>query len=185
MIPIIAMKYYLLIPFFYLLIFSPLYPVQGQETAYGEQLGEIDSSPESQNHLPQKSISLEENLHDPLIDPELTETDHFQAKFMNMLFILGLLISFMLLASWMLKRMTKSKVTQMNQASSIKILETRHLTPRSTIYLIEVKGQHLLIGESVAGVSHLATIGFLEEGDDTNYKRPAIPPYFSNPTKLS
>ena len=74
-----------------------------------------------------------------------------------MIFILALLIGFMILAAWALKRMMKSKMTQLNTGSSIKILETRYLSPRATLYLIEIQGQNVLIAESPTVVSFLKT----------------------------
>jgi flagellar biogenesis protein FliO len=114
--------------------------------------------------------------NDPFFDPRdhpLKQPDNFQSKFFNMLLILGLLIGFMLLASWMLKRMMRSRITQLNDASAIKIRETRHLSARSTIYLLDVMGQGLVIAETPTGVSHLATVS-LEGEKETS--RPIFPP---------
>lgn len=83
------------------------------------------------------------------------ESDTFQAKFMNMLLVLGLLIGFMILASWALKRMMKTKLTQVNTQSEIKILETRYLSPRATLYLVEIQNQTVLIAESPTAVSYI------------------------------
>lgn len=88
----------------------------------------------------------------------LPETDSFQAKFFNMLFVLGLLIGFMILASYMLKRMMHSRVTQINDTSVVKVLETRTLSPRTTLYLLDVQGKKLLIAESPTGASVLTTL---------------------------
>lgn len=85
------------------------------------------------------------------------EPDQFQAKFFHMLFILALLIGFMILASWALKRMMKARITQVNQTSLIKVLETRQLSPKTNLFLIEIEGKMLLIGESPTTVSHIAT----------------------------
>ena len=80
-----------------------------------------------------------------------------------MLFILGLLIGFMILASWALKRMMKSKMTHLNTASSIKVLETRYLSPRATLYLVEVQDQSFLIAESPTTVTYITTFPIQEE----------------------
>jgi flagellar biogenesis protein FliO len=85
------------------------------------------------------------------------EKDSFEAKFMNMLVVLGLLIGFMILASWALKKMMRTRVQQMNISSDIKLVETRHLSPRCTLYLVEIQGSSLLIAESPSTVSHIAT----------------------------
>lgn len=86
------------------------------------------------------------------------ETDDFHTKFTNMLGILALLISFMLLASWMIKKMMKTRVTELNTQSSIRVLETRFISPKSTLYLLEVMGQGLLIAESSSGVHQISKI---------------------------
>lgn len=85
------------------------------------------------------------------------ESDTFPKKFFNMLVILLLLIGFMLLASWALKRMMKTKITQLNTSSSIKILETRYLSPRATLYLLEFQNQTCLIAESPTTVTYLTS----------------------------
>ncbi len=91
------------------------------------------------------------------------ETDSFPAKFMRMLVILGLLIGFMILASWALKRMMKTRLTQLNTTSSIKVVETRALSPRATLYLVEIQGQTLLVAESPTTVSVLPFSPLQEE----------------------
>lgn len=89
--------------------------------------------------------------------------DSFQSKFFNMLFILGLLIGFMMLASWALKRMMKNKMTHLNTGSAIKVLETRYLSPRATLYLVEIHNQNFLIAESPTTVTYLAALPPEEE----------------------
>ena len=98
--------------------------------------------------------------------------ENFRSKFANMLAILGLLIAFMLLASWSIKRMMKTRVSEINTASSIKILETRYLSPKATLYLLDVMGKGILISESTAGVNQIASIpleDLKEQKEDTPY----------------
>ncbi len=90
------------------------------------QFSFVISQDEPMHDFPQESPS-NENFHERpeydenffLVDPsskQVKEQDTFQGKFLNMLFILGLLIGFMILASWLLKKMMKSRITQINQA---------------------------------------------------------------------
>lgn len=191
MVIIIAMKQYLLIPFLFLTLFSvPLSFAQETQTQHPIPK-EVHSNSQYQStntyplydtnatHLP------DETYHDPLIDPTASDSDTFQSKFMNMLFLLGLLIGFMLLASWMLKKMSKTRVTQLNQASAIKVVETRYLSPRSTLYLLDVQGQSLLIAESPMGVSYLASLGdALESHEKEEPDSPrTLPAFFSDHSK--
>lgn len=93
------------------------------------------------------------------------EGDSFKGKFMQMLFLLGLIIAFMLLASYMLKRLNKSRIEQHNQSSLIQIREARVISARSTIYVLDVQGKGLVIAESPTGVTHLTTIALDDEHD--------------------
>jgi flagellar protein FliO/FliZ len=99
----------------------------------------------------------QETPYDFNSDPILKEPDNFQGKFFNMLLVLGLLIGFMILASSMLKRLNQSRLQQVNQTSAIKIIETRALSPRSSLYLITFNNQEILIGESTQGIHTIAS----------------------------
>jgi len=92
------------------------------------------------------------------VDPMEKESDTFQTKFFNMLLILGLLIGFMVLASLALKRLMKAKITHLNTESGIKLLETRSLSPRTTLYLVEVQDQTFLIADSPTSITPLPSI---------------------------
>lgn len=131
-------KKLLLIPFLLLMVLSQPLPV----------LGQSDSS----DH----EIWTHDILH---------EKDSFQAKFLNMLIILALLIGFMILASMMLKRMMKTRVSHLNHASLIKVVETRHLSPKATLYLVEVQDQMLLVAESPTSLNHLASFPTVEKSE--------------------
>jgi flagellar protein FliO/FliZ len=99
--------------------------------------------------------------------PELKELPpqperQFMGEFINMLVILALIVVFMYVASYFLKRFLQSKVQLANVDSSIKILEQRTLSQKATIYLLDVEGTRLLIADSHAGVFRLAELP--EEG---------------------
>lgn len=94
-------------------------------------------------------------MNDHHIHPE---TDSFYLKFLNMLFILALVITFMILGSWMVKRLMRTRLSQMNQSCDIKIIESRSLSTKATVHLLEVRGKVVLIAESASGISYLATV---------------------------
>lgn len=138
------MKRYLLIPLFFLQVLSFSF-------LFGQ-----DSTPENTSNPWDSPLFSDSARGQPNMDREGGES--FEAKFVRMLVILGLLIGFMVLAAWALKKMMKTRVEQLNTASSIKVLETRALSPRSSLYLIEVEGKTLLIAESPTMVSHVASL---------------------------
>ncbi len=188
MVIIIAMKQYLLIPFLFLTLFSASLSMAQESQTQPPLAKDAHSIEQDSSDYPvydANAVHLPDAYHDPLVDPVVKDSDTFQSKFMNMLFLLGLLIGFMLLASWILKKMTKTRVTQLNQASSIKVLETRYLSPRSTLYLLDVQGQTLLIAESPMGVAQLASLGTTPESDEKGESDSArtLPPFFSDQPK--
>ena len=106
----------------------------------------------------EKVEPVDPDFPDLFPDQVMNETDTFQSKLLNMLMILALLIGLMILASWALKRLMKTKVGQMNTSGQIKVIETRYLSPRATLYLIEVEGHLVLLAESPTTVEKLTTI---------------------------
>lgn len=176
------MKAYLLIPLLLLLSFSTLTYGYGQDNSSSEK--EVKSDQTGQNPYlhsdkplttkPRDRILTDDLLYDAQKESHLNpnEADDFQSKFMNMLFMLGLLIGFMLFASWLLKRMSRSRVTNLNQGSDIKVLETRYLSPRATLYLLDIHGKNILIAESPMGVSHISSFRSIEDDESDFQKTP-------------
>ncbi|HRD55266.1 MAG TPA: flagellar biosynthetic protein FliO [Parachlamydiaceae bacterium] len=79
---------------------------------------------------------------------ELPREDNFMKEFLNMLFTLGSIIALLILASWMLKRIANTRIQQMNESSLIKILERRTVSPKLSLYLVDIKGKQIAIAES-------------------------------------
>ena len=75
-----------------------------------------------------------------------------------MLFTLGIMLAFLMLGAWLLKRVFNNRMMQVNKSSAIKVLERRNLAPKSAIYLVEICGQGLVIGETPAGLTRLGEI---------------------------
>lgn len=166
------MQFYLFIPLFFLsTLYSP-FSLFSQEEAPPQEMPSVHPT-----HLPpdQDQHELMRN-HEIEHYPVEHESETFQTKFTNMLVILGLLIAFMILASWALKRMMRTRINQLNTASTIKVLETRNLSPRSTLYLIEVQGQPHLIAESHTAVTYLTALPLEEEGSSQPSPQPFSKP---------
>lgn len=90
--------------------------------------------------------------------------DRFISDFMNMLASLGLIIALIFIVSWFLKRFLNTRIQQMNTTSAIKIVERRALTPKSSIYLLEVNDRTMVIAESTNGVTLLSNLHMREQG---------------------
>lgn len=95
--------------------------------------------------------------------------DRFMQELVSMATTLGLLIAAMIAVGWILKRLLNKRIEQMNTTSMIKILEKRYLTAKSSIYLLEVNGKGILVGETTAGISKIAEVS-LDEENKTTFK---------------
>lgn len=78
--------------------------------------------------------------------------DNFRGEFLNMLMTLGAIITILLVASWLLKRMASTRVLQINESSLIKILERRSINAKTSVYLLDIKGKQIAIAESTSGL---------------------------------
>lgn len=86
---------------------------------------------------------------------ESLDEGRFMAEFIYMLLMLGLLIGVVLFASWLMKRMVNTRLSQLNESSNIKVLEKRTLSPKSSLYLLEIEGKTVLIAESGTHITQL------------------------------
>lgn len=83
--------------------------------------------------------------------------DDFFKKFINMLTTLGLMLALLLFIVWFLKRFLTTRVEKGNQESLIKVLEKRMLSPKTTLYFLEVKNKEIVLAESLNGVTLLSS----------------------------
>lgn len=96
------------------------------------------------------------NNQGPLVEGE--RGDHFFAELMNMLSTLGIILLALLIVAWITRRMLNTRLEQVNTTSSIKILERRSLAPRVTIYVLDISGARLIVGETPAGLVRLGEL---------------------------
>lgn len=99
--------------------------------------------------------------------PERNEST-FTLQLLNMLATLGLLLALVLGGSWVLKRMMRTRMLQVNETSTIKILEQRALTAKTLVSVIEIRGKKIGIAESTNGVTLLSH--FDEDDEQKNLK---------------
>lgn len=94
------------------------------------------------------------SLENPAIEAPL-DNSKFMNEFFYMLFLLGVLITMVYLAAWFLKRMTSVRAEQLNATSDIQILEKRVLSSKTSLILLEVEGQQILVAETPTTVVQL------------------------------
>lgn len=85
-------------------------------------------------------------------DAASTSTEfNYWNEFLQMILSLGTVVIILLFVAWFLRRFINKKVLQGNQSNEIKIIERRMLSPKSTLYLLEVKDKLLLVSDSANG----------------------------------
>lgn len=103
------------------------------------------------------------------IKVEEKDGDRFLSEFINMLTTLGVIVAIILIATWFLKRMVNTKIEQLNTTSLIKIVERRTLTPKTSLYLVDIKGAGFILAESINGVTSLGSFDVNEIEKPTSF----------------
>jgi len=112
--------------------------------------------------------------HDPVIVPhggdkgyhlEAPTEDPFFYELMRMFGVLIVFVTCLLTLSWMLKKVSQSKIDHVNASSNIKILEKRTLSHKAIIYLIEIYGKTVAVAESTSGITKLAEFPYDAEAE--------------------
>ncbi len=142
---------------------------------------ELHNSSSNESHSTSNRSNIPENSTIPQtkpsknyfdIKPDEKEGDRFFSEFMNMLTTLGLIVAIILLATWFLKRMVNSKIQQLNTTSLIKIVEQRTLSPKTSLYFLDIQGKGFILAESINGVTSLGSfdVSEIEKAPPTNFK---------------
>lgn len=119
--------------------------------ATGPLFSEVEKSKEVENPqaIPPSLFPSEE------IPQDLKE-EHFGKNLLQMLITLSIIVSMIFIMTWFLKKILNTRIQQLNTSSNIKILERRSLTPKTTIYLLEIEGKGFIVAESTNGLVSLS-----------------------------
>ena len=79
-------------------------------------------------------------------------------SFFKMLAALAIVIGLMIVAAYFIKKYFLHSLPDMSGSALIKIVSTRHLSPKNSLLLIEVLGQVMLVGVSNQQMSMLSRI---------------------------
>lgn len=88
---------------------------------------------------------------------ETPSNDSLSSAISKMIFTLVALLVLFGVSYWLLKRMGRSRIKNMNQSKAIKVRERRPISPKTTLYLVELAGKEVLVAESQLDVRTLAT----------------------------
>jgi len=89
---------------------------------------------------------------------DIFPVENYQASLMKMFFMLILLIGLLILTVWLLRKFLNARMQSASQGKSIQILESRTISPKSILYLIEIDGERFLISESQAQIQKIESL---------------------------
>jgi flagellar protein FliO/FliZ len=75
--------------------------------------------------------------------------------FVKMLLTFVVLVGLLILSYWFLRRLIQNRLTKGVGDQSIQVLEKRMISPKTTLYLIEVENKRILIAESHLEIKRL------------------------------
>jgi flagellar protein FliO/FliZ len=96
----------------------------------------------------------------PLLADEeaVFNTGQYKAAFVKTSLTFIAFIALILLTVWLIRRMGSGQMTKLNQTRHMKVLERRPLSPKSTLYLVEIGGKHVVLAESQLEVRPITTL---------------------------
>lgn len=86
----------------------------------------------------------------------------YEGTFIKMLLVIVILLALAALVLYLMKTFTSTRLKQENHFKNIKILEKRAISPKSILYLIEIGGKKILIGESQLELRELSHLPWIE-----------------------
>lgn len=107
-------------------------------------------------------FSFEENLSDSSALPQ----SDFGMAFVKMLVTLCALIALLAISFWFIKRLLRARGQRGLSPLSVHILERKALSPKTTLYLVEVEGKRVLLAESQLEVRRLES--FVDSPSEKN-----------------
>ena len=97
-----------------------------------------------------------QDLPPPEIPQIELDNSRFMGEFVKMILVLGAMVFVLLGISWWVKRWNQRSFEKVNDTNIIKIIERRQIAPRVSVYLIEVEGHTILVGETPQGLTRLS-----------------------------
>ncbi len=91
-------------------------------------------------------------LADFTLDASERGSPNYWGEFTSMLMTLGVILLLIFVTVFVLKRLMRSRVKQLNSQAGIKVLERRALNAKASLYLVDVLGKGVVISESAAGI---------------------------------
>jgi flagellar biogenesis protein FliO len=130
--------------FFLCTILSPL---AANETVVAEAAAPPTTIMEEKNEIQETAPSQD-------IEKQNTQ---FQNAIVKTLLSIAAFIFLILFTIWLLRRISQNRASFGSRSSSMQILEKRVISPKTTIYIVEIDGKKVVFSESMMDVRTLYT----------------------------
>lgn len=101
----------------------------------------------------------------PFHTTSTSQSQSYEGAFVKMIVTVIVLILFVLLTFWVIRRLGQGRLRGFGSNRSIQVIERKPLSPKSMLYLVQVGHQKFLIAESQLEVRKVGMIEELAETD--------------------
>lgn len=128
------------------------------------------ASPTSQGSQPPSAEPAPTTHEFPFHTTSTAQSQSYEGAFVKMIVTVIVLIVFVLLTFWVIRRLGHGRLRGFGSNRSIQVIERKPLSPKSMLYLVQVGHQKFLIAESQLEVRRVGMIEELSEtaADETN-----------------
>jgi flagellar biosynthetic protein FliO len=99
----------------------------------------------------------------PIPDGSSSAEGEYRGTFVRTFLTLIGIILLIFLTIWLFRRAPMTRSKQLNNKKNIKVIESRQLSPKTMLYLVEVAGKQIVVSESHIQVEKLTTIDWLPD----------------------
>lgn len=138
-------------------------PSKTEHSAPKQEENEIKHEVKKEAKEIKKAVSSDEDSF-----KSFETTNNYEATFIRTMVVLLCILILIGLAVWMFRRLSHTRIRQMNFNKSIKVLEKRPISPKSILYLIDVGGRQILVAESQLEIREITTLDFPKDLDPTS-----------------
>lgn len=148
---------------FFLVFFSTIAFAQDTSVAqnFSTETSETVALAESNKTPPTEDVKKTPQIEKETVEQDANEIQaqnkNFQNAILKTFFSLFGLIALILLTIWFLRRLSRSRHSFGMKSHSLQIVEKRLLSPKTTLYLMEIDGKKVVFAESMMEVKVLYT----------------------------
>ncbi|MCH9610560.1 MAG: hypothetical protein S4CHLAM81_04020 [Chlamydiales bacterium] len=107
-------------------------------------------------------LAQEPSLLELATDFSEQKSYNYWGEFVNMIITLMIIVALIFISVIVLKKVMQNRMHQVNRGAHIKILERRSINQKSSLYLVDIAGKRVMIGESPAGLNLITELPDLE-----------------------